>query len=370
MRAEHLYVHVPFCARRCVYCDFSIAVRSDIPVREFVQAIGRELDVRCRDTVFDLETLYFGGGTPSKLGADGIQMALDTIAAKSNLRPGAEVTMEANPEDVSLSTARAWQRAGVNRVSLGVQSFNEGVLKWMHRTHDSTQARRSIEVLREAGIRNVSIDLIFALPESTRRSWEEDLESALSAGVSHISAYGLTVEPHTPLGRQVARSDATEAPEENFEREFLLADKAFVGAGFDHYEVSNYGLPGFHSRHNWAYWKRRAYGGIGPSAHEFDGETRQWNVLPYSQWLDEVGRAGSAVAGRELLTEDEALEEKIYLGLRTSAGLDLSSEELAQTRPWMENGWAILEGSRLHLTAAGWLRLDSLATSLTPSRSR
>ena len=370
MRAEHLYVHVPFCARRCVYCDFSIAVRSEVPIREFVNGIRRELDVRCLDASFDLETLYFGGGTPSKLGGDGIKEAIEVITEKARLRPGAEITIEANPEDVSRASASAWHQAGVNRVSLGVQSFNEGVLRWMHRTHDANQARKSIEVLREAGIRNVSIDLIFALPESTERSWDADLETAVAANVSHISAYGLTVEPHTLFGRQVARSDATEAPEENFEREFLAADKALVGAGFEHYEVSNYALKGLHSRHNWAYWNRRAYGGLGPSAHEFDGEARQWNVLPYAQWLQEVDRSGSAVAGRELLSEDEVIEEKIYLGLRTKSGLDLSADERTRIQPWLESGWAVMEGSRLRLTPSGWLRLDSLATSLTPSRSR
>ena len=199
MRAEHLYIHVPFCARRCVYCDFSIAVRSRVPVQEFVAAVEEEWELRHRDSIFELETVYFGGGTPSKLGAVGVARLMDLVRRRAAVRPGAEVTLEVNPEDVSAESASAWHAAGVNRISLGVQSFDDAVLKWMHRTHDARAAVRAIEVLREAGLHNLSIDLIFAAPSSVARSWERDLEAALGLDVPHVSVYGLTVEPKTPL---------------------------------------------------------------------------------------------------------------------------------------------------------------------------
>ena len=371
MKADHLYIHVPFCARRCVYCDFSIAVRTTVPVEDFVVGIEREWDLRHPDSKFTLETLYFGGGTPSKLGSEGVARLMDVVTSRAELRSDAEVTLEANPEDVTLETSRAWQSAGVNRVSLGVQSFDDGVLSWMHRTHDASTARGAIEVLREVGFANLSIDLIFAAPSQVSRAWDRDLETAVLLGVPHVSVYGLTVEPQTPLGRWVARHDVDEAPEERFEREYLLADATLTRAGFEHYEVSNYGQAGWHSRHNWAYWRRRAYGGLGPSAHEFDGAVRRWNSAPYADWEMRVRGGESPTVGSETLAHEQQIAEAVYLGLRTTAGVPLSSEERHHVAPWIEAGWATFgsEGC-LRLTAIGWLRLDALAADLTLFRSR
>jgi oxygen-independent coproporphyrinogen-3 oxidase len=370
VQAEHLYVHVPFCARRCVYCDFSIAVRSDVPVADFIEGVRRELSGRHANSEFSLATLYFGGGTPSKLGGEGMARLLEAIGERAVMKTAAEVTIEANPEDVSNAAVRAWRKAGVNRVSLGVQSFNEGVLLWMHRTHDAEQARRSVQVLHEGGIDNVSIDLIFATPPNLDRSWERDVEEAVALRVAHVSAYGLTVEPHTPLGRRVARKDANEAPEESFEADFLAAHSILTRSGFEHYEVSNYGRSGRHSRHNWAYWQRASFGGIGPSAHEFDGAIRQWNVDPYVAWLEGVSKSGSAIAGNERIAESQSLDEMTYLGLRTQAGVRVGDDDMPVVGRWIDAGWAICDdNSNLRLTPLGWLRLDALANALTLSRS-
>ena len=208
----HVYIHVPFCARRCVYCDFSIAVRRSVPVEEYVRAVGAELAHRHAAAVLDLDTLYFGGGTPTKLGAEGVARLVGAISEHASIRSSAEVTLEANPEDISADAARAWRAAGVNRVSLGVQSFEDPVLSWMHRTHDSAAAHRAIESLRDAGLTNISIDLIFAAPSAVARTWERDLDTAVALELPHISVYGLTVEERTPLGRRVARHDLSEAP--------------------------------------------------------------------------------------------------------------------------------------------------------------
>ena len=371
MNAAHLYVHVPFCTRRCVYCDFSIAVRSTVPVAQFVTAVAREWDIRHRDSHFSLDTLYFGGGTPSKLGSEGVARLMDVVTSRAELRQGAEVTLEANPEDVDVDTARRWRQSGVNRVSLGVQSFDDVALSWMHRTHDALTARRAIEVLREVGFDNLSIDLIFAAPSQVTRTWERDLETAIQLSVPHVSVYGLTIEPQTPLGRWVARRSVDEAPEERFEREYLLADDRLTSAGLQHYEVSNYGLPGFHSRHNWAYWRRCPYGGLGPSAHEFDGAVRRWNSAPYADWEMRVRGGESPTVGSETLLPGQHTAEEVYLCLRTSAGVQITAPERAHIAPWLEAGWATVDDdARLCVTPIGWLRLDALASDLTLFRSR
>lgn len=371
VNAHHLYVHVPFCARRCVYCDFSIAVRSRVPVHEYLAALRQELELRHRDAGFRLATLYFGGGTPSRLGPEGIARMIAIIADYATLEPGAEVTLETNPEDVVPEAARAWLDSGITRVSLGVQSFQDPVLAWMHRTHDAEAALRAVHVLREVGLANLSIDLIFAAPSSVDRSWERDLQTTAELDLPHVSVYGLTVESHTPLGRWVARHNVTEAPEDRFEQEFLLAHSMLTSAGLEHYEVSNYGKPGAHSRHNWAYWKRQAYGGLGPSAHEFDGHTRRWNVAPYAEWVGRLSHDRDPLEGAETLTDEQIVAEQVYLGLRTSAGVKLPDAGRAHARPWIGAGWATLDGDdMLRLTPSGWLRLDALASDLTAFRSR
>jgi oxygen-independent coproporphyrinogen-3 oxidase len=371
VNAEHLYVHVPFCARRCVYCDFSIAVRPRVPVEEYLRAIERELTTRHRDSTFTLRTLYFGGGTPSKLGSQGVANLMDIVRGAAELREDAEVTLEANPEDVSAESVRAWRAAGINRVSLGVQSFDEATLAWMHRTHTADDARNAVQVLREGDIDNLSIDLIFALPERLTRSWQRDLETALEFELPHLSVYGLTVEAQTPLGRWVAREDLSEAPEESFEGEFLEAHKQLRAAGFDHYEVSNYARGNSHSRHNRAYWRRSAYAGLGPSAHEFDGRSRRWNADAYAHWVTLLSAGNDPIAGSEELSEEQAIAEEVYLRLRTSDGLVISADERTRTERWIDAGWATLgSDSTLRLTALGWLRLDHIASDLTMLRSR
>jgi oxygen-independent coproporphyrinogen-3 oxidase len=354
-----------------VYCDFSIAVRPRVPTREYLRALEQELLARHVGSEFDLATLYFGGGTPSKLGGNGISRLMEIVRCRAGLRENAEITLEANPEDVSADAVRAWQRAGVNRLSLGVQSFDDDVLRWMHRTHDARTARRAIDIARDQGLANISLDLIFALPTSLHRAWREDLDAALSLNVPHLSVYGLTVEERTPLGRWVARNDIVEAAEDTFENEFLWAHCVLTSAGFEHYEVSNYGMPGHHSRHNWAYWTRKPYGGIGPSAHEFDGGERRWNTSAYADWSERSARGEDMTAGREELRTEQCVAEEVYLSLRTTAGLRIFPEERGHIEPWVAAGWAeVGQDFVLRLTAAGWLRLDSLANALTLFRSR
>jgi oxygen-independent coproporphyrinogen-3 oxidase len=361
-----VYVHVPFCARRCSYCDFSIAVRRETPVDEFISAIHDELAIRFpHGDRWNADTLYVGGGTPSRLGGEGVRRLLGTLTERIVLGADAEVTLEANPDDVTAEHAAAWVRAGVNRVSVGVQSFDDRVLAWMHRTHDAARAIASVRTLRDAGITNVSVDLIFALPAALERDWARDLDAALALEPDHISLYGLTVEPHTPLGRWVERGVTTAPAESQYEAEYLLAHARLTSAGFEHYEVSNFGRPGRASRHNACYWDGAPYAGIGPAAHGYDGESRRWNAA-YASWTTLLRNGADPVAGHEVLSDENRAVERVYLGLRTRAGASLAPRQAQRAATWVDAGWASLaDGARLTLSPEGWLRLDELAAALT-----
>lgn len=373
-RYEYLYLHVPFCARRCSYCDFSIAVRREVPWRAYAAAVARECDIRdVRGQTAPLRTVYLGGGTPSRLGIDGVAATLDALREYVAWDDDAEVTLEANPEDVTVDAVRAWRAAGVNRLSIGIQSFDDLVLSWMHRVHDASAARKAVEAAREGGVHAFSLDLIFATPDRLARDWERDVAQIIALGPDHVSLYGLTVEPHTPLGRWHARGQEQEAAEDRYEREFLLAHDMLGAAGFEHYEVSNFGRPGKRARHNSAYWHGAPYLGLGPSAHGFDGMARRWNIEAYAAWDRAVGMLTDPVGGEEFLSEENRIAEAVYLGLRTTDGLVLEDGEWSRVEPWSDAGWITTQrgpdGQRIVCTPTGWLRLDALAADLTAFRS-
>ncbi|MDQ2891367.1 MAG: radical SAM family heme chaperone HemW [Gemmatimonadota bacterium] len=367
-KVSHLYIHVPFCARRCSYCDFSISVRAVTPVANYVESLRLEL-LRQRTTCWALDTIYLGGGTPSRLGS-GVADVIKLVRDSANVARDAEITIEVNPDDVNPEAAAAWVAAGVNRVSLGAQSFQDHVLEWMHRTHSAGQTLSAVKLLRDAGIANLSLDLIFSLPDALGRDWSGDVQRALELTPEHVSLYGLTVEPHTPLGRWTERGDTTEAPEERYEDEFLLAHEVLGAADFEHYEVSNFGRPGRRSRHNSSYWTGSAYAALGPSAHSYDGFTRSWNVPAHADWERRLRTSESVIAGSEMLSDENRQSERVYLGLRTSDGLRATDAEIELARPWVQQGWATIVDETIVLTARGFLRLDSLAASLTLAESR
>lgn len=370
MSERHLYIHVPFCARRCAYCDFSIAVRPTVPVADYLEGIRSELSFRVPKEKWTLDTLYLGGGTPSRLGGGGIADLISTVAEFATLADGAEVTMEVNPEDVSPGSAAAWIAAGVNRFSLGVQTFDPLILRWMHRAHSVDQSTDAFNTLRAAGARNISVDMIFALPEILRRDWRADLENALALNPEHVSLYGLTVETGTPLQRWVDRGSTVPTGDDSYSQEFMEAHEILTSNGYDHYEVSNFSRPGFRSRHNSSYWSNAPYAAVGPSAHSYDGVAREWNLRHYAHWLECVRGGKLPTDGCEDLTQANRATERAYLGLRTSDGLSLSEiSDLATVDAWRAAGWARVNGDRVCLTAEGWLRLDSLAADLTLSRS-
>jgi oxygen-independent coproporphyrinogen-3 oxidase len=410
---RHVYVHVPFCARRCSYCDFSIAVRRVVPVEEYCSALETELtlrfpyrgqqlgsdpvglhptgsdplatwnqsqrgqsrggsDLASADNVpSDVDTIYLGGGTPSRLGGGGVARVLALVRERFPLAAGAEVTIEANPDDITESAVDAWLEAGVNRLSIGSQSFDDAVLAWMHRSHEGAGIEQAVAAARAAGIENLSLDLIFALPEELRRDFAADLDRLLALEPEHVSLYGLTVEQGTPLGRWVSRGKAVERAEEGYEAEYLAAHDALTAAGLEHYEVSNYARPGKRSRHNASYWQGVPYIGLGPAAHGFDGRVRRWNLRAYIDWRDALAEGRDPIGGDEELTEQNRLAESVYLGLRTDAGLPLEEGERDLVTPWEVAQWVTVDAAdRLRCTALGWLRLDALAAALTHSRSR
>jgi oxygen-independent coproporphyrinogen-3 oxidase len=366
----HLYIHVPFCARRCSYCDFAIAVRREVPSRRFVETVLQEWATWQGHSVWEdsaeVQTVYFGGGTPSRLDPEGIAALLDGVRSARPVAAGAEVTLEANPDDVTAAAAAAWWRAGVNRVSLGVQSFDPAVLAWMHRTHSAEQVAPAVEAIRGAGIDDVSLDLIFGLPASLGRDWERDLTRAFELEPDHLSLYGLTVEEHTPLGRWTERGDVTPVDEERYAVEFLAAHRALSEHGFEHYEVSNAARAGRRARHNSAYWRRAPFIGLGPSAHSGFGRVRQWNLREWSAYERASGAGESVVGGTEELSDEAVGLEEVYLGLRTSDGLPSGRLPPETVAAWTGAGWARTspEG-RLQLTPEGWLRLDALVALAT-----
>jgi len=362
----HIYVHVPFCVRRCSYCDFSIAVRKRIPVREYLEVLLQEASTIAEN---ELETIYFGGGTPSLLPPEAIARLLSELTSPRRTPHAArEVTIEANPEDVTVESARGWKAAGINRVSLGGQSFDDTVLKWMHRSHDAARIGAAVHALRGAGIENISLDLIFALPEELQRDWERDLEMALALRPNHLSLYGLTVEPRTPLDRWISRG-ATHAPDDDrYAEEYLFAHRRLTADGFAFYEVSNAARDGFRSQHNSAYWSGKPYMGLGPAAHSFDGTTRRWNLRAWEAYRRAIAEGRSAVESEEVLTAEQRELERVYLALRTEEGLAITAP-YRSLPPLTAQGWMEVRDGRLKCTPEGWLRLDSIVNEISHDRA-
>jgi oxygen-independent coproporphyrinogen-3 oxidase len=364
----HVYVHVPFCARKCSYCDFAIAVRRVVPSDSYVAAVMQEWALWQSDPVWaespEIQTIYFGGGTPSRIAPAAIDEVLNRIATDRQVVDGAEITLEANPDDVTLESARAWRAAGVNRVSVGVQSFDDAVLRWMHRTHTADQVTSAVEALRSGGIADLSVDLIFGLPAELRRDWNRDLERALALEPEHLSLYGLTVEAHTPLGRWTRRGEVTAVDEDSYAAEFLTAHQALAAHGYEHYEVSNAAQPGHRAKHNSAYWRRASFVGLGPAAHSGFGSERRWNVREWAAYERLIGAGNSPMEGRELLDSAAIDLEELYLGLRTSEGLASDRVPSPLLGEWEANGWAATPGGRVRLTPEGWLRLDALVSAI------
>lgn len=366
-----VYIHAPFCARRCCYCDFAVTVAPRPPARSWITALEQELRLVQDEGAFpladELETLYVGGGTPSLLGPSVMEGLKGVLGPGRLARETLEWTAEANPESFHRALAREWLRAGVNRVSLGVQSFQAPVLRWMGRLHSPEVAREAIAAARKEGFTKLNLDLLFGLPPEVNHDWARDVETALALRPSHLSLYGLTVEPSTPLARAVRGGKVSPVGDDRYREEFLWAAERLRAEGYRHYEVSNFALPGFESVHNLAYWALRPYLGLGNSAHSYRFPVRRWNLRDWFAYQKAVGEGNLPVEAEESLSPAEARLERLWLALRTDAGIscqELPSAGLELLGKWIRKGWAVQWGSRVRLTPDGWLLLDSLVVDL------
>ena len=319
-----IYIHVPFCLSKCVYCGFySVAQTRD--KEAYVQSLLRELDLRAN--YIDLRTartLYFGGGTPSLLSLNELETILQHIGQYCPLDKLEEITLEANPEQLTPEYCRGLHSLGINRLSIGVQSFQDAVLRFMGRRHTVRQAVEAVENARLAGFGNISIDLIFGVAERTDPQWAEDLDTALSLPIQHLSCYALTAEENSRLYRQIQHGRHAPVDDEQAERQYQQLHARLSTTDFRQYEVSNYSLPGCESRHNSAYWNHTPYLGLGPAAHSFDGASRQWNPASLKQYGENVAR-GTLCEEREELSPADLYNETLLLALRTREGLDLEA---------------------------------------------
>lgn len=368
---HYLYVHVPFCTRRCSYCDFAVTAVATPPVAAWLESLERELALRAAAAEWSpgmaLETIYVGGGTPSLLGAGAMARLAGLLRRWFHWTAEVEWTAEANPESLSAELAEDWRAAGVNRISLGVQTWHEESLHWMGRLHGRTGPGRAFAAARSAGFDNLSLDLIFGLPARLGRDWDADLEQAAELAPEHISLYGLTAEPATPLGRWVRDGRERMTDDIVYEREYLRAFEVLDAAGYSAYEVSNFARPGRASRHNQAYWRHAPYLGIGPGSHSFLPPDRSWNVRDWDAYALRLREGRDPTEGRERLGEQELRLERIWLGLRCESGLllrDLAAPQQERVRFWQGQAWARLDHGRIRLTPAGWLQLDRLALDL------
>ena len=359
---SHLYVHIPFCARICPYCAFYKERADSSQTQRFCEALLRETEVLNQQFTIRPETIFLGGGTPTALTTAQLEFLLGGFRERLDLAHLVEWTVEANPGSVSLRKATLLRELGVNRISLGVQSWDDELLKLLGREHNAAQAEASFQILREAGFSNVSIDLMLGLPGQTLTQWESDLEKTIALRPDHISTYCLTYEEDTEFFLRQARGEFREDPESDA-RFLESAMRMLQSAGFEHYEISNYARDGFASAHNRGYWAGHDYLGIGPSAFSTVGLRRWQNVPDYRAYSDRIFVDESAVSSTEILTPEMKRGEKIALSLRTGNGIP--SEEL---RPWPNESREFVDlgllrevGGHFVLTPRGKLLADSVA---------
>jgi oxygen-independent coproporphyrinogen-3 oxidase len=363
---RHVYVHIPFCARICPYCAFykDLVDRSETP--RFCEAIVAELREHARSRHVQPSTIYFGGGTPTALTTAQLNIVLTGFRDTLDLSKMVEWTVEANPGSVSAPKAALLLEAGVNRISLGVQSLDDGLLNLLGREHSAHQAEESVDLLRAAGLGNLNVDLMFGLPGQTAEQWRDTLERTVALGPDHISAYCLTFEEDTDFFLRHSRGEFR--TDENVESDFFeTAMSILQEAGYEHYEISNYARPGFRSLHNSAYWKGEDYLGIGPSAFSTNGLERTQNVCDYRRYADLVLSGQPAVATTETLSEETKRTERIALGLRTDQGIAASALQDRHRNTATELvslGLLRREGDRLRLTTRGKSLADEVAGEL------
>jgi len=362
-----LYLHVPFCKTKCPYCDF-YSITSGTPVERWLEALAGETAL-ARGGFGAFDTLYIGGGTPSLLGEAEISRLFEILSGAFDVAAGAEVTIEANPDDVTSRAIATWRGLGINRVSLGVQSFDDGALRFMRRRHDAARAREAIALLRDAGFANIGIDLIYGFEGQSLDLWRRTLECALGCRPEHLSCYQMTIERSTEFGAMLEAGSLAAIDEETQRTFFLETSEILTGRGYLHYEISNFAREeGLLSRHNHKYWNRLPYLGLGPSAHSFRDEKRWWNVRSVESYCGLLERGESPVGDSETLGGDEIALETLSLGFRTRDGVPLDA--LRRSPGWeraletlVEEGLVTIADGRAVPTAGGFCVADRLAAA-------
>ena len=374
-----LYLHIPFCKSRCIYCGFYSTTHHELRQR-YVDAVCREMEIRgteClmaanQETASLIDTIYLGGGTPSQLTTDQLRQLFLYINNVYALTPHPEVTIEVNPDDVTTPYVASLSQLPVNRVSMGAQTFDDQRLRFLHRRHTADQVSQAVSMLRDAGICNISIDLMYGFPDETLDDWQRDIDAALALDVEHISAYCLMIEEGTPLWEmRKGEMERNRRNGEELERQMYetLTDR-LTADGYEHYEISNFARPGYRSRHNSSYWNDVPYIGLGAAAHSYDLTSRSWNVADIRQYIEAVEK-GEIPCEREVLDGDTHYNDRVTTALRTSDGLDLTTLSdshrahcLHEARPFLEDGLLRLAGNRLVLTRRGLFVSDMVMSGL------
>jgi oxygen-independent coproporphyrinogen-3 oxidase len=368
-----IYIHIPFCKQACHYCDFHFSTSAKYK-DEMVQALIKEITLQKNYLNGDtIQTIYFGGGTPSVLSADEIIHIINTITEIHAVTADAEITLEANPDDLDRQKINAFRNTPVNLFIIVIQSFFDEDLQWMNRVHRAVEAEASVKRAQDAGFENITVDLIYGYPLLTNIKWKHNLNKVFELGIPHVSAYSMTVEPQTALAAFISKKKQPPMNEGQSANQFNIMLDTMQVNGFEQYEISNFCKPGHYSRHNSNYWQGVQYLGIGPSAHSFNGDTRQWNIANNAAYIKSL-TANTIPAEIEVLTEPNRLNEYIMTSLRTTWGLDLdklntiapgaSAEVLKAARQYFDDGSIAKNDNIITLTPRGKLYADNVAAGL------
>ena len=368
-----IYVHIPFCKQKCSYCDFHFSTTFQKYRAEMIDAISQEISYRksyLSNQV--IETIYFGGGTPSLLTQEEFESILSTIYKNFEVAEKVEFTVEANPDDINEHNLKDWKEIGVNRLSIGLQSFREEDLRWMNRAHNSTEALNCVSLAQKAGFDNLSVDLIYGLPNLSTEDWMKNIQHVIDMNVPHVSAYCLTVEEKTSLHQMVKNNKIKPATEDEQSDQFNLLIETLAENGMEQYEISNFSKLGKHSIHNSNYWTGKHYLGIGPSAHSFNGTSRSWNISNNQQYIKKIAN-NEKWDEIEVLSKENQFNELLMVGLRTKFGvntkklkalLPFSTAFQNTLNAFIANKWIVEEGDTIRLTKEGKLKADFIASEL------
>lgn len=368
-----IYIHIPFCKSRCIYCGFYSTTLLDLR-KKYINAVCREMELRKNYIREPFSTIYLGGGTPSLLDEAELTQLFLYINNVYDVDRNAEITMECNPDDITPEFTNMLSRMPINRVSMGAQTFADSRLRILHRRHSSDEVKHAVKLLREAGIKNISIDLMFGFPDESLSQWKEDISAAMALNVEHISAYSLMYEEDTPLWKMLDTGKVKEIDEELSLTMFKELVCQLTDAGYEHYEISNFARPGYRSRHNSSYWHQVPYIGLGAAAHSFDLNSRQWNVADLKLYIEEINN-GIIPMEREELDNDTTFNDIITTALRTSDGIDLNAMEtrlgkryrntlISAAGKHIEQGLLEIRHDRLRLTAEGIFISDMVMSDL------